>query len=413
MPLPQMNMAANMAQGSMRGGSGIRGENPDNVTRFEDKQIFPLGSREYKDDLEKRNGGLIPGRDNAQIAGYINSYKMGALDESGIDKLIHRNPSSASIFMEAKQEKQIISPYLQRGQEAVPFLTTEEQAFGKPALSGNVAKEAVEARSDVQGAAEALIQSGRPDLAKEYLGLAPDKKGMYGGIRVGVVPGTSKLIEYSVDEKTGKVMEIGTGRPLTRGVDYEPTVGQTIMPVLGGGLQSFPNRAVPGAPLPSSPTGVQAMPTQGETQQLGAAINANAMGKRMFELVNTDKVKTGPYEGRKLGLSATTGIGLSKEDAELVSLEENLSNALLEAMRGAQVGPKEQEMFNKSLPRKEQPKKVFIENLRTTIGNINRLSQTSERLRAVPGVQKEERADFTQNDRKSREDAALRALRGR
>jgi hypothetical protein len=94
-------------------------------------------------------------------------------------------------------------------------------------------------------------------------------------------------------------------------------------------------------------------------------------------------------------------------EADALSIEQNLSNQLLNALRGAQVGPKEQELFNKSLPQIDQPKPLFRANVDTTMRNLATLQRKAAQQRpfkpAIPPG----------NDRKLREDAALRALRGR
>lgn len=328
-------------------------------------------------------------KDHPLISNFMDAIRTGQLDEPRVRKLIKRNPMAASVFASALDE------YKKSATQQKSVTDIYSRSFGQQGEMGEKLPD------DYQGAISQLNALG-PAGAEYAKALAEQRKtltekptkdkGLYGGVRLGVIPGTDNLIEYTVNEATGQVVEIGTGRPLVRGRDYEPTVGQTIMPVLGGGLESFPNRRGPRGTLPSSPTGRQAMPTAPETQQAGQALNANQMAQRMFDLVNTDQVKTGPVEGRKLTAAAYTGVGLTPEDAELASLEENYSNALLEAMRGAQVGPKEQEMFNKSLPRRNQPKQVFLANLKTTIDNINRLNEKSAQLRAVPKLEEKEKA---------------------
>jgi len=66
---------------------------------------------------------------------------------------------------------------------------------------------------------------------------------------------------------------------------------------------------------------------------------------------------------------------VTKGQAKTKSLTESLSNSLLQAMRGAQVGPKEQIMFNKQLPRVGMSRKQFMANFETTRMNIRQLRQ--------------------------------------
>jgi hypothetical protein len=348
-----------------------------------------------------------------KIAGQINA---GLVSRESVENLARLNPRVSSILKAAysgylsNQSKQsevsgIVGKYISQGSPA----TTED--VGPPTQEGQYGLReipAIPAKRDYQGAVDALAQKpAYLEYAEKYQKLGGlDKttgKGLYGGIRTGIIPGTNKLIEYAVDEATGQTKEVGTGRVLTRGKDYEPTIGVTNMPVLGGGIQSFPNRGGIGEPLPSAPTGQTAMPTEGETKQYGQGINAQAMGSRLYELVNSGKVKVGPVEGRKLTAATVTGLTLTDEEAELSSLEENYSNALLQAMRGAQVGPQEQEMFNRSLPRRNQPKAVFLQNVRTTLGNIERISAAASRIRAVPklpsaSTQSEQKPAFSKEE---------------
>lgn len=63
-------------------------------------------------------------------------------------------------------------------------------------------------------------------------------------------------------------------------------------------------------------------------------------------------------------------INLSPEEANTSSNVEQLSNLVLAAMRGAQVGPEEQELFNLQLPRFGQDKELFKANLANTKRNL-------------------------------------------
>jgi hypothetical protein len=352
--------------------------------------------RSFTDKL-KGNTSLDIGdtKDHPLIGNFMDAIRTGQLDEARVQKLMKRNPMAASAFATAFDEYKRASTQ-QSAERGILSSNFGPGDVLPPDQAGPVRPQ----RANFGSAISGLIGMGSVETAGKLAGIEKQTregggKGMYGGIRTGIIPGTKQLIEYGVDEATGQVKEVGTGRVLVRGKDYEPTVGQTIMPVLGGGLQAIPNRGGIGAPLPSSPTGLQAMPSEAETVKTGQTLNANQMAQRMFDLVNTDQVKVGPYEGRKLSASTITGIGLTPEDAELASLEENYSNAMIQAARGAQVGPAEQEKFEKSLPRRNQPKAVFLANIKTTTNNINRLNAISARLRAVPALKGKEKVDLS------------------
>lgn len=352
----------------------------------------------YYRSLEGRRGNLNPADPNHReyIANILSSIENGLASKTSVDILAKNNPTLSPLlyksydsFEKSKRSVEAVGQFFNPGTPA------SSEQMGPPNEQGQYGvKEipAVPAQNNYQGAIATAMKSGNFDLATKLAAQQKASregagKGMYGGIRVGIIPGTKKLIEYGVDEATGQVKEVGTGKVLTRGVDYEPTVGVTNMPVIGGGIQSFPNRGGIGEVLPNTPTGAVAMPTEAEAKGVGQGNNANQMGARLAELVRTDKVKVGPVAGRALTGSTVTGVKLSDEEAEFASLEENYSNSLLQAMRGAQVGPLEQEMFNKSLPRRNQPEKVFLENVRTTLGNIQRLNSAQQKIRAVPQLE--------------------------
>jgi len=71
-------------------------------------------------------------------------------------------------------------------------------------------------------------------------------------------------------------------------------------------------------------------------------------------------------------ISAVANIALNKagykiepKNAELMSKVKNFGNYALQVMRGAQVGPQEQELFQKALPTEGQPDEVFDANMAT------------------------------------------------
>lgn len=63
----------------------------------------------------------------------------------------------------------------------------------------------------------------------------------------------------------------------------------------------------------------------------------------------------------------------TKDQSRTKALTESLSNTLLQAMRGAQVGPKEQERFDRQLPRNGQSPEQFKANFELTRRNIQNL----------------------------------------
>ena len=122
-------------------------------------------------------------------------------------------------------------------------------------------------------------------------------------------------------------------------------------------------------------------PSAGERKQAGQQAVAAANLDRLDELYTGQKFKVGPVEGRKLAAKVATGVGGLKEpEAEAYALTENLSVSLLAAIRGAQVGPKEQAIFERQLPRLNQPDAVFKNNLELTKRNLDMLSKAQEMM---------------------------------
>lgn len=81
------------------------------------------------------------------------------------------------------------------------------------------------------------------------------------------------------------------------------------------------------------------------------------------------------------GLASMTGNELSANEADVASSLEILSNIMLAAMRGAQVGPEEQKKFNEQLPRIGQSEEIFKANLRKTQENLEELRESIKTLR--------------------------------
>lgn len=134
--------------------------------------------------------------------------------------------------------------------------------------------------------------------------------------------------------------------------------------------------------LAAIPGGPATRPTEGEAMKAGQRETAVHDLRRLKELYAQRKIDVGPVAGRALRASASTGIDLSPEEAEAVSLEEGLSNTLLQAMRGAQVGPAEQKRFERQLPRLDQPDEVFKANIERTLRNLETLEQRRREMRS-------------------------------
>lgn len=220
--------------------------------------------RSFMDKL-KGNSSLNVGdpKDHPLIGNFMDAIRAGQLDESRIQKLMKRNPMAASVFASAFDEYKKASTQQSKEKEII----TRNFGMGDylpPDQAGPVRDNVP--RANFSGAANELIGAGFMDTAKKLTDMQKQMrensvagKGMYGGIRTGMIPGTNKFIEYGVDEQSGNAVEVGTGKVLVRGKDYEPTVSMTPQIIQGPDGQSIvtmPNRGSPGTSPSVTPTGL-------------------------------------------------------------------------------------------------------------------------------------------------------------
>lgn len=157
----------------LRGNSTFRGYVPEEQRLI---SVLEADSPLPDDDPKTRGGGLDPSQkeDLGQISMYAQLRQQGSISDKAWRRLIQRNPKTATLFSSiqtdptvstARARQEIGSKYFNPGQEAVPFETTEEQEFGLPALTGNLAKEAVAPKADVQGAILEALNKGDVEFA--------------------------------------------------------------------------------------------------------------------------------------------------------------------------------------------------------------------------------------------------------
>lgn len=99
----------------------------------------------------------------------------------------------------------------------------------------------------------------------------------------------------------------------------------------------------------------------GEVQRSGAGL----------ENIFLDKVMNG------------LGYEIDPKSARAIALSENLSNTVLQALRGAAVGPAEQDRVDKQLPRPGQPMEVYKQNIILTIENLKRINKSKAESRGL------------------------------
>ena len=232
----------------------------------------------------------------------------------------------------------------------------------------------------VSSGLEGAYGQGSDDMVKMGLGLTGIGSGgsPYGGVQYAYDPAKKQYVPYLVDKTSRAALPITTPPGTVATVPSIPQIGE------GGHIFTVPSRGVPGVPTPATGTGLRTMPTAEETKQVGQAEAAFGMSREMRRLVESNSVQVGTVRGRRLRAAGLTGMGLTKDDAAMLSLEQNLSNQLLQAMRGAQVGPQEQTMYERSLPRVDQPRELFLANITTTMDNLATMRRMAAQLRPVP-----------------------------
>ena len=82
------------------------------------------------------------------------------------------------------------------------------------------------------------------------------------------------------------------------------------------------------------------------------------------------------------------GYDIDSNSARAISLSENLSNTVLQALRGSAVGPAEQDRVDKQLPRPGQPMDVFKQNIILTIENLERINKSKAKSRGTTTPEK-------------------------
>lgn len=134
--------------------------------------------------------------------------------------------------------------------------------------------------------------------------------------------------------------------------------------------------------------------SEGDAKQIAQQEGSLGMLQRLEQLVSgNDAVDISPensiwLKGKQLpyvgGLLSAVDKPITKREAEVLSLTKSLSTSLLAAMRGAQVGPAEQERFEQQLPVVGQRKDIFMENMKLTRKNLQELSSRIKQLRFIP-----------------------------
>jgi hypothetical protein len=136
-------------------------------------------------------------------------------------------------------------------------------------------------------------------------------------------------------------------------------------------------------------------PTADETKTTAAVDTAQEGLNRLQDLIKNKGADISGWQGLikewRAGSSIAgsivnsvlsyAGNDLSDADVQAITESAGLSNTILQAYRGAQVGPREQIMFNRQLPVPGQPKAVFKANMERSQRNLAMLNSIKQGVR--------------------------------
>ncbi len=141
-----------------------------------------------------------------------------------------------------------------------------------------------------------------------------------------------------------------------------------------------------------------ALPTQAEALKISQTESSLNIIKDIRSIMSSkNPPNLGSVQNYVNELKAGTGITgvltrlatdpLTPNEAKLISSTQALSNQIIQAMRGAQVGPAEQEKFERQLPIPGQPKELFTENLKLSEQTLKMLNKRIAELRGFATTQ--------------------------
>lgn len=346
---------------------------------------------QYVDSLSetRRGRGLNPKdpKDILLIQQVVDGTMQGLLGDAQIKKLMGRNPIAAPIFASALANQKL---YKDKTGNIKSILTDAYSPEGNN-ISGPEDDQTVTYRPEAFNYSRAIArltaagETEKADKLSEQWKRVTEatqgkQQGLYGGVQYAFDPKTQQYVPYSVDEKTRQSVRITAPEGTVPTVPVIPTPG---VGPQGPGFYPQPTRAPASGPPQAAP-GVTPMPTSEEAKSVGQAENAQEMAARLKAYVNNKQVEVGPAVGRWLRAKATLpGQKLTEQEADVLSIEQQLSNQLLQAMRGAQVGPAEQDRFDKQLPRIDQNEEVFKANIKNTMRNLEGLQKRMASQRPI------------------------------
>ncbi len=181
----------------------------------------------------------------------------------------------------------------------------------------------------------------------------------------------------------------GTGAQIARGSGKVSGIG-------GGGVNVNVGQGKPPAGYEWGPDGTLIAIEGGPaTKPSDAAVKQQVQSELGLRLLNevdslvAGGMETGTGAWAKANAAASPllswAVELSADEAKVASNLEMLSNIMLAAQRGAQVGPEEQKRYDKQLPRLGQEKSLFSANLAATKRNLKEMTTRMVEVRKQQG----------------------------
>ncbi len=315
-------------------------------------EIFGLKSPQY--NLSNKG-------DQLQLKAIQDGIMSGQYNDAEIQEFAKLYPEATPLISQALRQREVLKQNFQP--QKAPVTEIDPTGTERLVAPGQTAK------ADLGGAIAGFAGQGDIETAKNYASLA-GKGGAEKNI-TSIQLGLRAEGQMTGDPRIDRLDPKTAANVLAR--TTSPVAVQTI-----GGTALYGRGGVPGGTLP---TFLPEAPTAEEARTSARGEVAGDNLTKFESLLNSKKFTPGPVSGRALRLSGLTGVKLSNEEAQALSLEQGLGNDLLQAMRGAQVGPKEQEMFEKQLPRVTQPEPLFRANLERTRETLKKLNTLVEQKR--------------------------------
>jgi len=282
-------------------------------------EMFPVGSREYKKDIKRRNGGLMPNRksDIPMIKQTIMEIETGRVTDDQARAFIHRNPGSASLLQAALQRRQQ-EQEIRSGATQFP-----QDNFGQPVsenagvVSGGLRDDASllrdpATRFNPEAAINLALKSGRIDLAEKFKKFLPKEDKTSSNLEGSVV---KKVVGKDGVERYVRL----TQADLARGVPTFKRISNKDATDIDTGLAVAKNLAIP----------------------LLHALNPKISAKKRAELKSKGIDPDPNAVGSKGFLPDVILNRLDPKGTSTRQLASNLSSAILKLRSGAQVSDKE------------------------------------------------------------------------